>query len=190
MGWRRNIALLAIVGGTAAQGTTQVAGSAATIDVQQARAGLVGAWRGELAYRDYQADRWFGLPITVTMELVPDRVTLIRRAVFDDGPRVGAVHITTVAILDPKTGMESSASFRAGRAVEPDAANLRMTSVTDATHWTMTGERVGRDDDRPARIRETTTRDGTKLVTLKEVDFTDDAAETWLARNRTTLTQG
>ena len=45
----------------------------------------------------------------------------------------------------------------------------------------------GMDDDRPALIRETTTRDGDRLVTLKEVDFTDDAADEWLQRNRTVL---
>lgn len=184
--WRYALLALAF----AAQASAQTASEPAKpIDIRAARAGLAGAWRGELAYRDYQADRWFGLPVTVTVELVPDGLTLIRRAVFDDGPRVGAVHITTVSILDPKDGRESAASFRAGRAVEPDVAALRLTRATDAVHWTMVGERVGRDDDRPARIRETTTRDGARLVTLKEVDFTDDAGEAWLQRNRTTLTR-
>ncbi len=43
------------------------------------------------------------------------------------------------------------------------------------------------DDDRPALIRVTTTRSGARMVTLTEVDFTDDKVETWLVRNRTTL---
>jgi hypothetical protein len=43
------------------------------------------------------------------------------------------------------------------------------------------------DDDRPARIRETTTRDGASLVTLKEVDFLDEPGEQWFSRNRSVL---
>ena len=61
--------------------------------------------------------------------------------------------------------------------------------MVDAEHWTLVEERLGADDDRPARIRETTTRDGASLVTLKEVDFTDDATADWLVRNRTTLSK-
>ncbi|WP_375402780.1 hypothetical protein [uncultured Sphingomonas sp.] len=186
MGWRWAAVAAAAICTAAAQVPT---GAPAPPSVREVRAGLVGAWKGELAYRDYQTDRWVGLPVTVTVELVPDGLTLIRRAVFDDGPRVGAVHITMVAVLDPETGAESTASFRAGRPVEPDVATPRLTRAADATHWTMIEERVGRDDDRPARIRETTTRDGVRLVTLKEVDFTDDAGEAWLQRNRTTLTR-
>ena len=115
-------------------------------------------------------------------------MTLIRKASFDDGPKTGFVHITTVGLYDPKTATEASTSFRAGRAVEPvTTAHVSLTAGTDATHWTMVEESEGRDDDRPARIKETTTRDGATLVTLKEVDFTDDAATRWLVRNRTTL---
>ena len=55
-------------------------------------------------------------------------------------------------------------------------------------HWTLVETVHGKDDDRPATIRVTTTRDGASLVTLKEVDFTDDAKAGWLSRNRTTLT--
>jgi hypothetical protein len=128
--------------------------------------------------------------VTVTVEIGPDRLTLIRRAAFDDGPKTGLVHITTVALFDPKTGREQAASFRAGRDSEVDTATLRLAAAADATHWTLVEERDGRDDDRPARIRETTTRDGDGLVTLKEVDFSDDAKAEWLTRNRTTLTRG
>ena len=157
--------------------------------IQDARASLAGRWQGKLEYRDYQADRWFGLPVTVTVELGGDRLTLIRKAAFDDGPQTGIVHITTVALFDPRTGQEQAASFRAGRPVEVDTATLRLTDARDAEHWTLVEESDGRDDDRPARIRETTTREGDSLVTLKEVDFADDAKAEWLQRNRTTLTR-
>ena len=51
----------------------------------------------------------------------------------------------------------------------------------------MIAERDGTDDDRPAHIRETSTRDGSRLVKLKDVDFACDEGEHWLSRNRTTL---
>jgi len=57
----------------------------------------------------------------------------------------------------------------------------------DAAHWTIRAELDGMDDDRPARIRETTTRDGASLVTLKEVDFLDEPGEQWFSRNRSVL---
>ena len=163
--------------------------AAPPLAIADARASLAGQWRGKLEYRDYQADRWFGLPVTITVELVGDRLTLIRRAAFDDGPKVGLVHITTVGLFDPKTGKEQAASYRAGRPVEIETLDLKLTRAVDAEHWTLVEERLGEDDDRPARIRETTTRDGAALVTLKEVDFTDDAKNEWLVRNRTTLSK-
>ena len=61
-----------------------------------------------------------------------------------------------------------------------------MTSK-DATHWTLIETETVTDDNRTATIRLTTVRDGGKLVTLKEVDFTDDTKADWLVRNRTTL---
>lgn len=171
-------------------GTAQTIAPTIALTIADVRSGLVGHWQGKLEYRDYQADRWFGLPVAVTVELGGDRLTLIRKAAFDDGRKTGTVHITTVALFDPKTAREQSASFRAGRPVEVDTALLRLERVRDATHWMLIEQRDGRDDERPARIRETTTRDGDGLVTLKEVDFADDAKTQWLVRNRTTLARG
>lgn len=143
---------------------------APAVTIVQARTALAGRWTGKLEYRDYQADRWFGLPVTVTIETVDGGRTLIRKAAFDDGPKTGTVWIVTTSLFDPASGREQSA--------------------TDAEHWTLIDESNGTDDDRPARIRETTRRDGATMVTLKEVDFTDDTTETWLTRNRTTLVRG
>ena len=153
------------------------------------RAGMAGNWKGQLEYRDYQADRWFGLPVQVRIEIMRDGLTLIRHADFDDGPKAGIVTITTAALLDPATGREQSVSFRKGRVAELDTATMRLTRAEAADRWTIEEVQDGRDDDRPARIRETTKRDGATMVTLKEVDFLDDKTETWLTRNRITLTR-
>ena len=175
------IALLAAV--LAAQ-----APAAAPLTVATARQSLVGQWQGKLKYREYQANKWFGLPLKLEVRDGGDGVTLIRAADFDDGPKVGNVRINTVSILDSTT--ETSATFRKGRKPELSTAILTLSpSSKDATHWTLVETETATDDDRPATIRVTTTRDGDKLVALKEVDFTDDKVETWLTRNRTTLSQ-
>lgn len=161
----------------------------APVTIAEVRAALVGNWKGKLEYRDYQADRWFGLPVSVSIEMMRDGLTLIRHADFDDGPKTGIVTITSIALFDPKTDREQSASFRKGRDSEIDTATLRLTRADSIDRWTLEELRDGTDDDRPARIRETTTRDGATMVTLKEVDFLDDAGAAWLTRNRTTLTK-
>lgn len=107
---------------------------------------------------------------------------------FDDGPRVGNVFITSLSMLGPDDTSEYSTGFRAGRAPGLSTYSLALTAAADSGHWTILALREGLDDNRPARIRETTTRDGTSLITLKEVDFLDDAGEEWFSRNRTVLT--
>jgi hypothetical protein len=164
------------------------AAAASAPDIATARSSLIGRWQGKLEYRDYQADKWFGLPVKVEVRDGGDGVTLIRTADYDDGPKTGNVRITTVSMLAKDGVHESGATFRKGRDVELETAALALTAARDATHWTLVETIAGKDDDRPATIRLTTTRDGASLVTLKEVDFTDDAKSEWLTRNRTTLT--
>jgi hypothetical protein len=159
------------------------------LTVQEARASTAGAWRGELQYRDYQSNEWIGIPVNVTIEPVGDGVTLLRRAVFDDGPARGAVYVTTLEMLAKDGATEYTTSFRAGREPEIDSATLAMTEARGPDRWTIVATRSGTDDDRPANIRETLTRDGVTLTSLKEVDFTDDTGEAWLQRNRTVLTK-
>ena len=161
------------------------AAPAPPVTVASARQSLVGQWQGKLEYRDYQADKWFGLPVKVRVSDGGDGVTLIRVADFDDGPKTGIVRITTVSLLDGAT--ETSATFRKGRKPGLSTATLALTASRDATHWTLTETETATDDNRPATLRLTTVRDGAKLVTLKEVDFTDDTKAEWLVRNRTTL---
>jgi len=156
------------------------------LTVSTARQSLVGEWRGKLEYRDYQADKWFGLPVKVSVRDGGDGVTLIRTADFDDGPKTGIVRITSVSLLDGAS--ETTATFRKGRKPELATAALALGSASkDATLWTLIETAIATDDNRPATIRLTTVRDGGKLVTLKEVDFSDDAKAEWLVRNRTTL---
>ena len=165
------------------------AADAPTPTLATIRAGLVGSWTGKLEYRDYKADRWFGLPVRVSVEMMRDGVTMISHADYDDGPKAGVVTITTVALLDPAKATEESASFRKGRATDLSTATLRIVRADAPDRWVMEALTDGRDDDRPARIRETTTRNGGTIVTLKEVDFQDDTGVVWLTRNRRTLTR-
>lgn len=167
-----------------------LAQATAPMTAADARASQVGRWQGKLEYRDYRADRWFGLPVTVEVRDGGDGVTQIRTADFDDGPTTGIVRITTVSMLTDEGRAETSASFRKGREVTLSTARLTLQpGASSPTAWTLVAEETGTDDNRPARLRTTTTRKGDELVTLKEVDFTDDAGETWLVRNRTTLRQ-
>ena len=162
---------------------------APALTLAEARASLAGAWEGQLQYRDYSSGNWEGIPMTVTVDLEGNGNTLIRRAVFDDGPRVGNVFITALEMLGPDGATEYATSFRAGRVPEIGKASLTLAAATDAARWTILAIQDGTDDNRLARIRLTTTRDGASLTTLKEVDFLDDAGEEWLTRNRTVLTR-
>jgi hypothetical protein len=166
------------------------AGLAASVDVAAARQSLAGQWEGSLEYRDYTANKWFGIPVKTVIEDQGDGATMIRKSDFDDGPKVGNVRITSVELFDASKGMITTATFRKGRTSTLDSYKVSLSGVTkDSTHWTMVEETDSVDDNRPARLRLTTVRDGDRVETLKEVDFLDDAKSEWLARNRTTLTR-
>ncbi|HCF24063.1 MULTISPECIES: hypothetical protein [unclassified Novosphingobium] len=160
---------------------------APALTVAQARASLAGEWNAQLQYRDYQSGEWQGIPFKTTITMVSDGVTQIRTSAYDDGPKAGTVWITSVSLLARDGTTEYSGTYRAGRPAEHEAAKLRLEAGTDAAHWVLVSETQGRDDDRPARIREVTTREGDRVTTEKQVDFTDDAKDEWLVRNRTVL---
>lgn len=162
----------------------------APVDVAAARASLAGNWEGSLEYLDYGANKWFGIPVKTLIEDQGDGVTMIRKSDFDDGPKVGNVRITSVELYDPAAGTVSTGTFRKGRTVEVDSYKVRMEGTPlDAAHWMMVEETLGADDDRPATLRVTTTRDGDTVVALKQVDFQDDDKAEWITRNRTRLTR-
>lgn len=152
------------------------------------RLGLVGRWTGALGYRDYQSDALFEIPVATTIETPGDGATLIRRSLFDDGPDK-PVWITTVSLDDPQAATSTSASFRAGQTPELSTEAVEVSTVTDATHWTLVYRRVGEDGDAPAEIRITETRDGDALVEVKEVRPVGGAEDAWRFRNQTRLTR-
>ncbi|WP_298097078.1 hypothetical protein [Brevundimonas sp.] len=150
--------------------------------------GTAGRWSGALGYRDYQSDRLFEIPVTTTIVQVADGLTQIRTSLFDDGPDK-PVWITTTSLLDEAAGTVTSASYRAGRPVALTTETVRLAAWTDPTHWTLVYESVAEDDDQPAEIRVTETRDGDSLMSVKEVRpvGADDSA--WRFRNQTRLTR-
>ena len=160
------------------------------LTIAQLRAGTSGSWQGQLEYLDYRANRWFGIPMTVSIETQIDQVTSLRKADFDDGPVTGMVRITTLSSVDDTSGTESSAVFRKNRPMEADVWQIRLhVPARDATHWTLVAETIGKDGNGQAKLRETTTRDGDSLTTLKEVNPLADGKDEFFARNRTRLTR-
>ena len=152
------------------------------------RLGLVGRWTGALGYRDYQSDRLFEIPVTTTITTPGDGVTQVRQSLFDDGPS-NPVWITTVSLDDPAAETSTSASFRAGRLPELSTETVRVTSYADPAHWTLVYAQTGEDDDRPAEIRVTETRDGDALTEIKEVRPVGAGDSAWRFRNQTRLTR-
>ena len=151
-------------------------------------AATAGDWRGELQYRDYQTNKWEGLPVTVKVQAQGDGVTLVRTAAYNDGPKAGTVYITIVSQVDTATGRGHYASFRKGRS--PDSGTEQLTlggNPRDLTHWTIIATETRQDGDSRAVVRETTTRDGTSLISVTEADPVSDGVTGWKPRNRTVL---
>ncbi|MBC7505042.1 MAG: hypothetical protein H7267_04885 [Sandarakinorhabdus sp.] len=149
-------------------------------------AGLNGSWKGSLGYRDYQSNEIQEIPVSTRIEALSDGATVLRIPTFDDGPNVGNVIITTASLHDPVAGIVTLGRFRKGRPVELSTAQLSVTAFKDATHWTVTSEEDGRDDDKPALIRVTEVRDGDMLTATKDVQLKAGSAG-WQFRNRTRL---
>jgi hypothetical protein len=158
------------------------------LTISQLRSATAGNWTGQLEYLDYQANQWFGIPMTVAIEPQIDRVTVIRKSEFDDGPVTGMVQITTVSLVNDSNATESSAIFRKNRPMDADVWQVRLAApARDLTHWTIIAETNGKDGNGQAKLRETTTRDGDSLVTLKEVNPDGDGKDEYFVRNRTRL---
>ena len=149
-----------------------------------------GQWQGELQYRDYQSNKWEGLPVKVSIVSQPDGVTTVRTATFDDGPKTGTVWITTLVQVDPKAGRVTYVAARKGRALDSGSAAVALVApAKDAQHWTLIETELRQDGNGMAQVRETTTRAGDSMITLKEVNPVDDGKDEWLPRNRTVLTR-
>ena len=149
---------------------------------------LIGRWSGALGYRDYQTDELFEIPVVTTIETPGDGATLIRKSLFNDGPN-RPVWITTISLDDAEAATSTSASFRAGRTPELSTEAVEVSAYVDAVHWTLVYRRTGEDDEAPAEIRITETRDGDALVEVKEVRPVGAAEDAWRFRNQTRLTR-
>jgi hypothetical protein len=160
------------------------------VEITTARATLAGRWEGKLEYLDYGANKWFGIPVKTQIEDQGDGATTIRKSDFDDGPKVGNVRITSVELFDPAANTVAVGTFRKGRTVDVSTYAVRFEGAPiDVTHWVMVEEARGEDDDRPALLRLTTTRDGDQVETVKQIDFQDDDKAEWITRNRTRMTR-
>ena len=169
--------------------TSPIAAQGKADPVSQVLAATAGTWTGKLQYRDYQSNKWEGLPVQVKITVQGDGVTLVRSAAFDDGPQTGTVWITTVSQVDPARGSETYAMFRKGRELDTGTRTLAFAQPPrDQTHWTLITLETRQDGNSQAQVRETTTRDGASMITLKEVNPPDDGKDEWLPRNRTVLT--
>ena len=149
--------------------------------------GLVGTWAGALAYRDYQSNARFELPVNTRIELGPDGATFTRLSRFDDGPKTGFVHITTVSLFDKGGAGVTHASFRKDRAVEMWREEVRVLTHSGPQDWTLVYHRRGTDGSQPADIRITQTRRGDGLTSLKEVKAPDQPDSAYGFRNETLL---
>ncbi|CAN5390610.1 hypothetical protein BH10PSE2_BH10PSE2_29600 [soil metagenome] len=182
VGAERAVAQAATADGVAA------APSAATL-----RQGVAGRWVGALGYRDYQTNELFELPVITTIVAVGDGLTLVQTSRFDDGPgKEGAakvVWITTTSLDDAAASTTTQASYRAGETVELETEAVAVRTWSDATHWTLIYSHVGSDDDAPADIRITETRDGDALLSVKEVRPVGSDEAAWRFRNQTRLTR-
>lgn len=152
------------------------------------RAGLAGRWTGALGYRDYQTDELFELPVATTIVQVADGVTQVRTSLFDDGPN-NPVWITGISLHDPATGTVTSVSSRAGRAVVPLTESVRIADWRDDRRWTLVYDSLAEDDDQPAEIRVTETRDGDSLLSVKTVRPVGADETAWRFRNQTRLSR-
>lgn len=151
-------------------------------------AATAGRWTGELQYRDYQSNTWQGLPMKVTIAAQPDGVTTVRTAQYDDGPQTGIVTITTVTLVDAAKATASYAIFRKNRATDGGVSQVALAGpAADMTHWTIVATETRKDGDDVAEVRETTTRNGDEMTTLKEVRPVGDTKAEWRPRNRTIL---
>ena len=145
-----------------------------------------GKWEGELYYLDYQSGQRFGIPMRADITTTPDGATLVRKLTWTDpGNLVHAINLVTV---DRESGELVEAFFREGKG-EYMRYEIESVSFVSNSDWTITYEHDGTDDNRPARIRHTTQRDGDRMVSTKSVRFLDDDRAEYFERNGAELTR-
>ncbi len=156
----------------------------ASEQVMEALKSTIGSWEGELYYLDYQSGQRFGIPMRAEVEATPDGATLIRNLTWTDpGNLVYAVVLSTI---DRDTGELVEAYFRNGKA-EYLRYDMARANIESTTKWKIEFEQDGTDANRPARIRITTERDGSRLTGKKSVRFLDDPDGEFFERNGSDL---
>ena len=153
---------------------------------QSLRSSLAGEWTGALGYRDYQSNKLIELPVRTWVENVPDGVTQYRRSVFDEGAGRAPVWIASLSQWKAD-GRLTNAILRAGRDPEQFDETAEVTSHSGLDRWVVILRRTGLDDDKPADIRVTETRDGETLLSVKEVRPAGQDSAPWQFRNQTRL---
>jgi hypothetical protein len=149
---------------------------------------MAGQWKGKLEYKDYQSDNWFAIPQNKTVEVLADGVTRFETSVYDDGP-TGQVYIYGLNALEKDGLTLKSSGYRKGRDAYMMSETVTFIGQAKPGQWIMRFEATATDDERPARLRTTLTYSGNSYTTLKEIDFTDDAAEVWVTRNKSALSR-
>lgn len=145
---------------------------------------LAGSWDGNLAYRDYGTGEWVQIPMAVEADLHGD--VLIDRTTYTDPGFL--VKSTRLLRWDD----EQSKLFTAEEGDGPFYLTERSADwAQDAQGWSMVVAYSGDDDDRPAEIelRYRFLAQSNQLTVEKHVDFSDDDEQTWLIRNRVSLTR-
>lgn len=153
------------------------------------QAGLAGKWTGALGYRDYQSNKLFELPVKTEVQALPDKATVIRVSSFDDGPKTGFVYITSASLYDTAKSTVTTTTLRKGRPVVSSTEIVTTVTYTDPTHWVVRYDNDGTDDDKPALLRTTETRDGDTVTAVKEVMPKTQTAKGWQFRNQTRLSR-
>ena len=132
----------------------------------QLYASLIGSWQGTLEYKDYQdSTRRVTLPTDLQIVPTPDEDGLELRYTYDDGPgktvrSVDHLHFDRAMQQARWGGVKDSTLQRfvvQGRSGGINGEPLRLMLETD-----------GRDDDQPARIRETLVVSTGSVHLLKE----------------------
>lgn len=145
-------------------------------------AALAGQWSGALRYRDYQdSTRFVSLPTLLAGTPAGDSSSVQLVFTYDDGPGKTVKETDTFAL----DASGKTLVWGASNAKRPPS-RFAVQTFRDKP-FTLVVEMTGEDDDRPARIRETISVDGTQLRILKEVRFA--TASAWLFRHEYRLTR-
>mgnify|MGYP001810398744 CR=1 FL=1 len=94
-----------------------------------------------------------------------------------------------MSLDDRSASTSAAASYRAGRPPELSTDAVAVSAYQGPTSWTLVYTQTGEDNDEPADIRVTETRDGDSLTEVTEVRPVGAGEDAWRFRNQTQLTR-